>query len=72
MAQPHLTRELARTEEAVTPSCSASSTTPTRLLNSKGQLYESLKQLSDSEVLPLAIFQQLRGVESERSFLRNV
>ena len=31
--------------------------------------YESLKRLSDSEVLALALFQQLRGVESERSFL---
>ena len=72
MAQPHLTRELARTEEAVTPSCSASSTTPTGSSTPKGQLYESLKQLSDSEVLTLAIFQQLRGVESERSFLRDV
>jgi DDE family transposase len=32
--------------------------------------YASLKRLSDSEVLALALFQQLRGVESERSFLR--
>ncbi len=30
----------------------------------------SLKQLSDPEVIALALLQQLRGVESERSFLR--
>jgi hypothetical protein len=40
-----------------------------RILNPRGDLYASLKRLSDSEVLALAIFQQLRGVESERSFL---
>jgi Transposase DDE domain len=33
--------------------------------------YETLKHLSDSEVIALALFQQLRGVESERSFLRD-
>jgi len=33
--------------------------------------YASLKKLSDSEVLTLALLQQLRGVESERSFLRD-
>jgi hypothetical protein len=32
---------------------------------------ESLKQLAYSEVITLALFQQLRGVESERSFLRD-
>lgn len=42
------------------------------LLNPKGQRYESIKKLSDSEVLTLALFQQLRGVESERSFLRDM
>jgi len=41
------------------------------LRNPKGRRYESLKRLSDSEVLALALFQQLRGVESERSFLRD-
>lgn len=30
-----------------------------------------LKRLSDSEVLTLALFQQLRGLQSERSFLRD-
>lgn len=41
-------------------------------LNPKGRRYETLKELSDSEVVTLALFQQLRGVESERSFLREV
>jgi hypothetical protein len=40
-------------------------------LNPSGLGYHSLKKLSDSEVLTLALFQQLRGVESERSFLRD-
>lgn len=39
-------------------------------LNPKGRRYETLKKLSDSEVITLALFQQLRGVESEHSFLR--
>jgi hypothetical protein len=33
----------------------------------RAHCYESLKHLSDSDVI--ALFQQLRGVESERSFL---
>ena len=41
-------------------------------LNPHGERYGALKKLSDSEVLTLALFQQLRGVESERSFLRDV
>ena len=40
-------------------------------LNPKAGRYESIKRLSDSEVIALALFQQLRGVESERSFLRD-
>ncbi len=40
-----------------------------RSLNPEGRRHESLKKLSDSEVLTLALVQQLRGVESERSFL---
>ncbi|MBV9453726.1 MAG: transposase [Rubrobacter sp.] len=40
-------------------------------LDPRGRRYESLKQLSDSEVITLALFQQLRGIESERSFLRD-
>src|ERR687886_276961 len=43
------------------------------LLNPHGaRHYESIKRLSDSEVIALALFQQLRGVESERSFFRDV
>lgn len=41
------------------------------LLNPKWHGYDSLKKLSDSEVLNLTLFQQLRGIESERSFLRD-
>lgn len=42
-----------------------------RTLNPNGHRYGSLKKLSDSEVIALALFQQLRGIESERSFLRD-
>jgi hypothetical protein len=42
------------------------------LLNPHGaRRYESIKRLSDSEVITLALLQQLRGVESQRSFLRD-
>ncbi len=41
------------------------------LLNPHARRYESIKRLSDSEIITLALFQQLRGVESERSFLRD-
>jgi len=41
------------------------------VLNQRAGSYETIKRLSDSEVLALALFQQLRGVESERSFLRD-
>ncbi len=40
-------------------------------LNPHARRYGALKKLSDSEILTLALFQQLRGVESERSFLRD-
>jgi hypothetical protein len=39
-------------------------------VNLNGRRYESLKKLTDAEVITLALFQQLRGVESQRSFLR--
>jgi hypothetical protein len=71
MAQTHLTRELARTEEAITVLFCLIDDAYYRL-NPKGRRYASLKRLSDSEILTLALFQQLRGVESERSFLRDV
>ncbi|MBA4116037.1 MAG: transposase [Rubrobacter sp.] len=41
------------------------------MLNPNGRRYGPLKRLSDSEVITLALLQQLRGVESERSFLRD-
>jgi hypothetical protein len=40
-------------------------------VNPNGRRYESLKKLTDSEVITLVLFQQLRGVESQRSFLRD-
>src|SRR5918994_3696915 len=40
------------------------------LLKPRARRYEFLKRLSDSEIVALSLFQQLRGVESERSFLR--
>jgi hypothetical protein len=70
MAQPHLTPRLHRTEEAITVLfCLIDDAYA--LLNPRGHRgYASLKSLSDSEVLTLALFQQLRGVESEQAFLR--
>src|ERR671933_218447 len=64
------TRRLALTEEALTILFCLVDDTYT-LLNPHARSYESLKRLSDSEVIALALFQQLRGVESERSFLRD-
>src|SRR5215211_4350376 len=69
MAQLELTPRLALLEEAVTVLFCRVDDIYYRL-NPKGRRYETLKELSDSEVITLALFQQLRGVESERSFLR--
>ncbi len=70
MAQPSHTRHLAHTEEALTVLfCLVDDAYA--LLNPRAQCYESLKRLSDSEVLTLALLQQLRGVESCRTFLRD-
>lgn len=70
MAHADHTRRFARTEEALTVLfCLIDDAY--RLLNPNARRYESLKRLSDSEVIALALFQQLRGVESERSFLRD-
>jgi hypothetical protein len=41
------------------------------LLNPRARYYEPIKKPADSEVIALTLFQQLRGVESERSFLRD-
>jgi hypothetical protein len=71
MAQPQHTHSLAYLEEAVTVLFCLVDDTYT-LLNPHGaRRYESIKRLSDSEVIALALFQQLRGVESCRSFLRD-
>jgi hypothetical protein len=70
MAHPQHTLTFASLEEAITVLFCLVDDTYT-LLNPGWQSYESLKRLSDSEVLTLALFQQLRGVESERSFLRD-
>ncbi len=70
MAQPEHTPEFALLEEAITVLfCLIDDAYAT--LNPKGRRYESLKRLSDSEVITLALFQQLRGIESQRSFLRD-
>ena len=70
MAHANHTRRFARTEEALTVLfCLLDDAYA--LLNPRARRYESLKRLSDSEVIALALFQQLRGVESERSFLRD-
>jgi hypothetical protein len=70
MARTNNTQRLARTEEALTILfCLVDDAYA--LLNPRARRYKSLKRLADSEVIALALFQQLRGVESERSFLRD-
>lgn len=71
MAQPNHTRRLAETEEALTVLFCLIDDAYAHLNPHGAQRYESIKRLSDSEVIALALFQQLRGVESERSFLRD-
>jgi hypothetical protein len=69
MALPEHTPGLALLEEAITVLfCLIDDAY--RILNPKGLHYAALKQLSDSEVITLALFQQLRGIESERCSLR--
>ncbi len=71
MARANHSPRLDRTEEAITVLfCLIDDAYA--LLNPRPRCYEALKRLSDSEVITLALFQQLRGVESERSFLRDV
>ena len=70
MARAHDTPRLAEAEEAVTVLFRLVDDAY-RLLNPRCRSHEALEKLSDSEVLALALFQQLRGVESERSFLRD-
>src|SRR4051794_41968472 len=70
MTHPQHTPTLASLEEAITVLfCLIDDAYA--FLNPSGPGYDSLKKLSDSEVLTLGLFQQLRGVESERSFLRD-
>ena len=70
MAHPHTTPPAARLEEALTVLFCLIEDAYAHL-NPRARHYESIKRLSDSEVIALALFQQLRGVESERSFLRD-
>ena len=72
MARPQHTHSLPHLEEALTVLfCLIDDAY--RLLNPRGaRRYESIKRLSDSEIITLALLHQLRGVESERSFLRDV
>jgi hypothetical protein len=72
MAQLNHTPRLAQTEEALTVLFCLIDDAYAHLNPHGACRYESIKRLSDSEVLTtLALLQQLRGVESERSFLRD-
>ena len=70
MAHPNTTPSAARLEEAVTVLFCLIDDAYAHL-NPRARCYESIRRLSDSEVIALALFQQLRGTESERSFLRD-
>lgn len=70
MARPELNPRLSLLEEAVTVLFCRIDDLYYRI-NPNGRRYEALKELSDSEIIALALFQQLRGIESERSFLRD-
>lgn len=70
MAQPNHTPRLLGTEEALSVLFCLVDDAYAHL-NPRARSYESLKRLADSEVITLALFQQLRGTESERSFLRD-
>jgi hypothetical protein len=71
MGHPNTTPPATRLEEAVTVLFCLIDDAYLLLDPEGGGRYASLKRLSDSEVITLALFQQLRGVESERSFLRD-
>lgn len=70
MAQPNHTPRLLQTEEALTVLYCLVDDAYVHL-NPRAGRYRSLKRLADSEVIALALFQQLRGIESQRSFLRD-
>jgi hypothetical protein len=61
MAHTQHTHSLAYLEEALTVLFCFIDDTYT-LLNPYAKRYEAIKRLSDSEVITLALFQQLRGV----------
>jgi hypothetical protein len=71
MARPQHTPSLVHLEEALTVLFCLIDDAYTHLNPHGARSYEAIKQLSDSEVVTLALFQQLRGMESERSFLRD-
>lgn len=71
MAFHYHTPRLAATEEAVIVLFCLIDDAYYTQLNSSGERYGALKRLSDSEVITLALLQQLRGTESQRSFLRD-
>jgi hypothetical protein len=70
MARLHHTQGFTRTEDAVTVLFCLTDDAYAAI-NPRAKGYEALKRLSDSEILALALLQQLRGVESCRSFLRD-
>ena len=71
MEQPKCIRASTRLEEALTVLfCLVDDVYQN--INPNAQRYERLKKLSNSEVIALALFQQLRGIESQRSFLRDL
>jgi hypothetical protein len=68
MAHEHLTRRFARTEEAIiTLFCLVDDAY--HHLNPRARRYESLKRLSDSEVIALALFEQ--SCEASRASARS-
>jgi hypothetical protein len=70
MARPQHTPLLAPLEDVLTVLfCLVDDAYP--ILNTRRGRYESIKRLLDSESVTLALFQQLRGIESEQSFLRD-
>ncbi len=71
MTQRNHTRRLALMEEAITVLFCLVDDAYAHL-NPNVRRYESLKRLSDSEVITLALFQQLRGTESQRSFCQRL
>ena len=63
MAHPQHTHSLAHLEEALTVLFCLIDDAYANLNPRGARRYEAIKRLSDSEVIALALFQQLRGVE---------